>query len=178
MWPLATISAIDLSKIDSLCSSLYAFAGAVDAAVTDTTIQSTVQNIITACENFEYNGASFYYIDLWDLARLVAIGNYADAEAAALQNAVLNTVVDEWHYTGTSPYAHTYAHGISIYAGNEISTAPFVDYDIPYCRGYVQDYPLAFVQDPVNTWVGHWDTQTLKKVGPGLLWKLWVCQFP
>jgi hypothetical protein len=173
----ATLSAVDLSQIDALMTEMNNFSDAVYSAITNSTIQSQVQDtLLTKVEKFwdYYSGYGDVNLDIYDLAYVIKNDyDIADSEADDLMTAVTNVVVDEWHNTtDTGDDGNPNANGIAIHCCP--IEAYFVTYISPaYLNGYNWDYNLEFVED--STWVpsnsGGYPT------GPGLLYRVWYESF-
>jgi len=158
-----TLSAIDLTEINDLMSALNTFSDALYSAATTNTIRDELLVLI-------YFDAEDYYqipgdsnLDIYDMAFEVSNQTgYADAEAAALMNAVDDAVLDEWHHATGNPDSH----GIALHFVYDDGAN--YGHNIAYVKASGAAYPLAFVAD--STWV---IDGTNAPIYTGLLYRLW-----
>ncbi len=146
-----TLSALDLSKMDLLATSITSFALALQENIT--TYQTVISSTWGETQKFDSRDYMVIdnwdeYVDLWDLAdRLeMRISNSTVRIAAQkVKAAVEDAVVVERHADGGTPYAWDLSgsHGVAIY--------------FPPMRGgwgyqqYVEEHPFAFTAE------GQWD---------------------
>ncbi|MBN2042126.1 MAG: hypothetical protein JW864_18990 [Spirochaetes bacterium] len=167
--PDTTLSAVNLSKIDTVFSALNNFSTALYNAITTDTIRDNVANsIINNVQNFRIDACGDdIHIDLWDLADEIQTEyNYCDSEAAALKTAVENAVVSEWHHSTDV----SNSHGLAIFLAITEADCTIVNTYSAYLNGYSDTYPVDFVQNSNNTWVAHYSGGYI--AGPGLLYRL------
>lgn len=129
--PYTTLSAIDLSKMNSLNTAINSFATALASKITSYTIAFEIQDIfILYTESYKDSSKlGDWNLDLWHAAdRIQNLTDYCDAEAAALKTAITNAVIYEWHHAS----GHPNSHGLSIYlmtasGWNDVNSNGIVD---------------------------------------------------
>ncbi len=165
----ATLSGIDLSKIDNVMAKLNSLSSALYSQITTEAIRDEVKFVIGMdTEDFYYGVCLYdYNVDIWDMAEKIkqnANSVSVDSEADALKAAVDDAVVCEWHNTG-----HPDAHGIAIhYFGTYMDTDCKTIMYYAYMKNYTPavSHPLLFVNYPGNTWVSDYPNDR------GLLYRL------
>jgi hypothetical protein len=164
----ATLSAIDLSRIDNAFSALNNFSLSLYNSITTDARRNAVGNkIIDDAENYWLGVyGTDYNIDLYDLAEVIRTNyNYNDTDCSLLKNAVSSSVVAEWH----DPLYSTDSHGLAVHFINVNSSGNPAMWP-SYCMGNSDGFPVDFVQNPNNKWVAHYNSGI---VGPGFLYRLW-----
>ncbi len=168
----ATLSGVDLSKIDPLMTAFNNFSLALYNATINSTIQASIRSAIWNADYYWGGYGHDYNVDIWDMANEIQTQyDYADTEAIAVKNAVDNAVVAEWHHSS----GHPNAHGIAIHYHTTIYPDVFTAHWYSYMKNNPYAYPLAFVNDSANKWVMHWNEPT--PIGPGLLYRLFYESF-
>jgi len=103
-----TFSAIDLSRIDNVASSVNGLAGALKSGLS--LYGNQITNARTNSEHYVFS----YYVDLYDFAYLLSqdqsIGADIKNSAVTVMHAIDNAVISSWHGA-----LHTRSHGLSIY---------------------------------------------------------------
>jgi len=140
-----TFSAIDLSRIDNVASSVNGLAGALKSGLS--LYGNQIANARTSSEHYYFSN----YIDVYDFAYLLSqdqsIGANIKNAALDVTHAIDNAVISNWHGA-----IHTRSHGLSIYFDTSKSSyqnmlqniAP--DYgSLDFCvstgwRGFVEAY--------------------------------------
>ncbi|MBN2442670.1 MAG: hypothetical protein JXJ04_15045 [Spirochaetales bacterium] len=172
----ATLSGIDCSRVDELMAALNDFSDTLAAAITNDQIRDKMISIfLNNIESFYSvaTGYGDYNIDIGDMADVILwTYDYADAQALALQTAMENAVVAEWHHTATGYYGNPRAHGLAIYFAS-LNNFSVVGHEYAYMHNYSWLYPLAFVAD--TTWNMYYSGGNV--VGPGLLYSLFYQSF-
>jgi hypothetical protein len=108
-----TESALDLTAIDELCSSVENFAGVMMENLG--TVRAELESAQQSAQRYDLDSNNYRdYKDLYDFARIV----HSTVQSVAVQNAaqqvmqsIASTVVDEKHYSAEVANSH----GISIY---------------------------------------------------------------
>lgn len=165
----ATLSGVDLSKINALVSTLNVFANKLKNAATNATIRDEILGVI-------FNYAEDYYvtpgdlnIDIWDMAHQIQIRtNYADSEAMSLKYALEAAVLAEWHnMISLTARANIRSHGLSLHyvRVNASGDPDTVKHDPAYADNYSGSYPVAFTSN--TTW----------SFPNGLLQRIWYHTF-
>lgn len=168
----ATLSGIDLSKIDNVMARLNSLSSALYSQITTDAIRDEVVFAIDVlAEDFFYTCGYDYNVDIWDMAekiKLNAPSVSVDGEADALKAAIDDAVICEWHNDG-----HPDAHGMAIHlCGTDADCNTIMYY--AYMKNYTPpvSHPLLFVNYPGNTWVRDWSNDT------GLLYRLLLETLP
>jgi len=103
-----TFSAIDLSHIDNVASSVSTLAQALKSGLS--LYGNQIRNARTGSEHYAYS----YYVDVYDFAYLLSqdqsIGANIKNAAVDVMGAIDNAVISNWHGA-----IHTRSHGLSIY---------------------------------------------------------------
>jgi len=120
-----TLSAIDLTKIGALFTSLNTFSTKLYTACSTKAIRDEVRDVLFDYAEDYYDSSSAagdLNIDIWDMAdQIYTRTNYADTEATALKSAVESAVVDEWHHSTGNPRSHGIAiHYTALELGNPV----------------------------------------------------------
>jgi PKD repeat protein len=122
-----TISALDMSAVESVGSATDAFAQALDAHLGGSTVSQVigVRNQVQTFDSRNYTvlDSTDEYVDLYHLAELVKVNipnTIVQDAAQSVLDAVDNCVIAERHQSGQDPWSGNYwdlddAHGIALY---------------------------------------------------------------
>jgi len=163
-----TLSAVDLTQIDTVMNTFNAFALALYDEITTSTIRTEILGIISDDVENYYSFGGDWNIDLWDLADQIETSSvYANiiTEVADLKSAVKNAVVAEWHNSLENPGSK----GIAVHFcldDEDSGLNPIVDPD------YWKNHPSLPYPPPSFLAVSDWVPEYLS--GPGLLYKLFI----
>ena len=100
-----TLSAVDLSQIDQVISSLNSFC----SELVNNGIWSEMKTYFPKAERFGQNDPFYDLYDLANLAWMNLTGQGIINASSALKSAINNAIISEWH-----EYEHPDAHGLSI----------------------------------------------------------------
>ena len=132
-----TLSAVDLSQIDQVISSLNSFC----SELINNGVWSEMQTYFPMAEQFGQNDPFYDLYDLANLAWVNLTGQGIINTSSALKSAIKNAVISEWH-----EYEHPNAHGLSIcFPQSKYSSDAY-----PYINGDIDFIPetnwISFLQ--------------------------------